>query len=705
MSPDEVRPARRRGAGPPTRRRPSRAHERSWSRVRPGSSAAGWSRTSSRGVIRSCRSTTWSPATARTSPISRDTRDLRPLEVGDIRDAGGLSTLGRRGRRDRPPGRVHLGPGLDRRPGDDLRQRRRRHVQPARGRAVGRARFLFMSTCMVYDRSTSPSGIDEDHPTKPASPYAASKLAGEALTLSYHHAYGLPTTVVRPFNTYGPFQRSVGEGGVVAIFTRRSLLGEPLRIYGDGTQTRDLLYVTRLRAVRRRRAALRCRRRAGSSTRGPARTSRSTSWPRRSSRTRRASSTSSTSIHRARSPSCAAIRGSRAESSAGARRSALDEGLGWCRERGWRNGWRWASRLHLMAAGGDPPRDRRRRAGPDDAPAVCPPGHRRARHRGGHDRAPLRLADDRTTRPAVRERGLAEATGARHAVAFSSGTAALHGAAAVAGLGPGDEAITTPMTFVGERQRRSVHGRGAALRRCRAGLAAHRTGGGRGRHHRADAGDHPGRLRGPAGRLHGAPGHRGCGSGRAADDHRRRVALARRDVRAPPRRDACRHDRSQPPPGQDHDDGGRRRRPDRSRRPRGRAPPLPEPRHRDRARGPPGLDVCDGRARLQLPADGHRGRARRGRSSNGSRSGLHVAAGSRRVTSSGLAGHPALDLPAVDPRADPAWHFMFVQASARPASRRSRRRCSTHSAPRGSGSTSTTSPSIDTRSTRSGIPA
>ena len=107
---------------------------------------------------------------------------------------------------------------------------------------IGRARFLFMSTCMVYDRATTPAGIDERHPTKPASPYAASKLSGEALTLSYHHAYGLPTTVVRPFNTYGPFQRSVGEGGVVAIFTRRSLAGERLNIYGDGTQTRDLLY-------------------------------------------------------------------------------------------------------------------------------------------------------------------------------------------------------------------------------------------------------------------------------------------------------------------------------------------------------------------------------------------------------------------------------------------------------------------------------
>jgi nucleoside-diphosphate-sugar epimerase len=104
------------------------------------------------------------------------------------------------------------------------------------------ARFLFMSTCMVYDRAPANAGISEASPTKPASPYAAAKLSGEALSLSYGHAYRLPVTVIRPFNTYGPYQRSVGEGGVVAIFTRRSLLGEELRIYGDGRQTRDLLY-------------------------------------------------------------------------------------------------------------------------------------------------------------------------------------------------------------------------------------------------------------------------------------------------------------------------------------------------------------------------------------------------------------------------------------------------------------------------------
>ncbi|HBK53531.1 MAG TPA: NAD-dependent dehydratase, partial [Syntrophomonas wolfei] len=95
-----------------------------------------------------------------------------------------------------------------------------------------------MSTCMVYERSMDETGITEEHPVKPASPYAASKLAGEALTLSYYYAYGLPTVVVRPFNTYGPFQKSSGEGGVVAIFIQRELAGKELNIYGDGTQTR-----------------------------------------------------------------------------------------------------------------------------------------------------------------------------------------------------------------------------------------------------------------------------------------------------------------------------------------------------------------------------------------------------------------------------------------------------------------------------------
>ncbi|WP_214627339.1 dTDP-glucose 4,6-dehydratase [Paenibacillus agaridevorans] len=104
-------------------------------------------------------------------------------------------------------------------------------------------KVVFMSTCMVYDRCTNPGGITELDPIKPASPYAGAKIAAENMVLSYYHAYGLPTVVIRPFNTYGPFQKTGGEGGVVAIFIKNKLSGKMLNIYGEGTQTRDLLYV------------------------------------------------------------------------------------------------------------------------------------------------------------------------------------------------------------------------------------------------------------------------------------------------------------------------------------------------------------------------------------------------------------------------------------------------------------------------------
>ncbi len=104
-------------------------------------------------------------------------------------------------------------------------------------------KFVFMSTCMVYDTTTTGTAISERHPTKPASPYAGAKLAGENMVHSYFYTYGLPTVILRPFNTYGPFQKTTGEGGVVSIFLQKDLNGEVLNIYGDGTQTRDLMYV------------------------------------------------------------------------------------------------------------------------------------------------------------------------------------------------------------------------------------------------------------------------------------------------------------------------------------------------------------------------------------------------------------------------------------------------------------------------------
>lgn len=104
-------------------------------------------------------------------------------------------------------------------------------------------KLVFMSTCMVYDRCNDSEGITELHPTKPASPYAGAKVAAENMVLSYYHAYKLPTVVIRPFNTYGPYQKTGGEGGVVAIFIKNHLTGKDLNIYGEGTQTRDLLFV------------------------------------------------------------------------------------------------------------------------------------------------------------------------------------------------------------------------------------------------------------------------------------------------------------------------------------------------------------------------------------------------------------------------------------------------------------------------------
>jgi len=106
-----------------------------------------------------------------------------------------------------------------------------------------KTRLMLMGTCMVYDIASSEGAINEKHPLKPVSPYAGSKLAAEQLAESYYHSYDLPVVVCRPFNTYGPFQKHNLEGGVISIFIKRALSGETLNIFGDGSQTRDFLYV------------------------------------------------------------------------------------------------------------------------------------------------------------------------------------------------------------------------------------------------------------------------------------------------------------------------------------------------------------------------------------------------------------------------------------------------------------------------------
>ncbi len=85
--------------------------------------------------------------------------------------------------------------------------------------------------------------ISEDHPLNPISPYGVSKLAGEYYCSMYHREFGVDVTMLRYFNVYGPRQTVSEEMGVVPIFVKKALNDEPLRIFGDGKQTRDFLNV------------------------------------------------------------------------------------------------------------------------------------------------------------------------------------------------------------------------------------------------------------------------------------------------------------------------------------------------------------------------------------------------------------------------------------------------------------------------------
>jgi dTDP-glucose 4,6-dehydratase len=108
------------------------------------------------------------------------------------------------------------------------------------------ARFLLASTSEVYgDPLVHPqpeSYLGNVSPTGPRGCYDEAKRCAEAFTMAYHRARGVETRIMRIFNTYGPRMR-LDDGRVIPNYFGQALRGEPLTVYGDGSQTRSLCYV------------------------------------------------------------------------------------------------------------------------------------------------------------------------------------------------------------------------------------------------------------------------------------------------------------------------------------------------------------------------------------------------------------------------------------------------------------------------------
>ncbi|WP_457750862.1 SDR family oxidoreductase [Thermococcus sp.] len=106
----------------------------------------------------------------------------------------------------------------------------------------GHGKLIFASSAAVYgDNPNLP--LKETERPRPLSPYGVTKASVEEYLRVYNGLYGLPLVALRYFNVFGPRQSANQYAGVISIFIKRALAGEPLVIYGDGKQTRDFIYV------------------------------------------------------------------------------------------------------------------------------------------------------------------------------------------------------------------------------------------------------------------------------------------------------------------------------------------------------------------------------------------------------------------------------------------------------------------------------
>ena len=110
-------------------------------------------------------------------------------------------------------------------------------------RHAGVKKFVYASSSSCYGLADTPT--DEDHKIQPQYPYALSKYLGEQTAFHWNKVYGLPVNAICIFNAYGTRVRTTGAyGAVFGVFLKQKLAGKPFTVVGDGTQTRDFVYVT-----------------------------------------------------------------------------------------------------------------------------------------------------------------------------------------------------------------------------------------------------------------------------------------------------------------------------------------------------------------------------------------------------------------------------------------------------------------------------
>lgn len=110
-------------------------------------------------------------------------------------------------------------------------------------RNAGVKKFVYAASSSCYGLASTPT--TEMHAIEPEHPYALSKYLGEQSAFHWYRVYGLPVNSIRIFNAYGPRVRTTGAyGAVFGVFFKQKLAGKPFTVVGDGSQTRDFLYVT-----------------------------------------------------------------------------------------------------------------------------------------------------------------------------------------------------------------------------------------------------------------------------------------------------------------------------------------------------------------------------------------------------------------------------------------------------------------------------